>query len=415
MDRRSRVPIGQSSTPELLQVLRGKDQVVKVLIVSTISYNPGDEFIRLGQQHLLRQIFPSAEFDLVHKHDPRSIFSGYSRADSDLWHPRLVPLQYKIYAGTKGKTQTDLLEASDLVVFAGTPFFWISNARIFPSHSGNAEWVGPIWKRLFDELPDKPVLNLAVGTSLQSQEGMNRMLTHQGARSFLAKALSRANLTTARDPSSQLVAQKLGFEIPLLPCTSLWAADGANIAAKPAEYVAVNLMRHAVHKYRATETATANWEKLATHLMAQLQKSHDVLLVCHSKDEEDVAKEWFPQVPRVYSMRPEDLLDAYSKSEFCVSNRVHGAAGAATFGRPSLVIGGDTRVQLIKQFGLPALDSRDLTIEKLDQGLASLIDHRDEYTQQLTELRNSAKAEYLGILRGCLSDCGLEQAERQRA
>ena len=401
--------------PELSRLLRGETQVVKILIVSTISYNPGDEFIRLGQQHLLRQIFPSAEFDLVHKHDPRSIFSGYSRDGSALWHPRLVPLQYRIYAGTKGKTQKDLLKTSDLVVFAGTPFFWISNTRIFPSHSGNAEWVGPIWKRLFDELPDKPVLNLAVGTSLQSREGMNRMLTHRSARSFLTKALSRANLTTARDRSSQSVAEKLGFNIPLLPCTSLWAADGANLSAKPAEYVAVNLMRHAVHKYRATETATASWEKLANHLMTQLQKSHDVLLVCHSKDEENVAKEWFPRVPRVYSMRPEDLLEAYSKSEFCVSNRVHGAAGAATFGRPSLGIGGDTRVQLIKQFGLPALDSRDLTTQKLDQALASLTEHSAEYTRQLTYLRKGAEAEYLEILRGCLSACDLDHAERQRA
>jgi hypothetical protein len=388
---------------------------VKILIVSTISYNPGDEFIRLGQQYLLRQIFPSAEFDLVHKHDPRSIFSGHSRDDSDLWHPRLVPLQYKIYAGTKGKTHTDLLKASDLVLFAGTPFFWISNARIFPSHSGNAEWVGPIWKRLFDELPEKPVLNLAAGTSLQSQGALNRMLRHRGARSFLTKALSRATLTTARDRSSQSVAQRLGFDIPLLPCTSLWAADGANIEAKPAEYVAVNVMRHAVHKYRGTETATSSWEKLATHLMAQLQKSHDVLLVCHSKDEEDVAKQWFPRVPRVYSKRPEDLLEAYSKSRFCVSNRVHGAAGAATFGRPALVIGGDTRVQLIKQFGLPALDSRDLTIEKLDQGLASLTDHYEEYTRRLTGLRNKAKIEYLEILRNCLSTYDLDHVERQRA
>ena len=374
--------------------------MLKTLVVSTVNYNPGDEFIRLGQQYLLRKLFPEISFELIHKHDPRCIFSEFDGARSGApWHPRLVPLQYRIYAGTKGKRQSDQLENSDLVVFAGTPFVWLSNARWFPSHSGNAEWVGPIWKRLFTELPHIPVLNLAAGTSVQSEETLDRIVNHRAAGEFLTQALGRAALTTARDRNTKLVAERLGFDIPVFPCTSLWASGGANLKPQVEEYVAVNLMRHAVHKYRGTITSSSNWKDLAKHMVSALRSDHDVLLICHSKDEERVAREWFPKIDRFYSQRPEDLLSAYSKASFGITNRVHGAAGVATFGRPSLVIGGDTRVDLISEFGLPALDNRNLDIARLDRAIEGFMDRRDELASRLAELKATVEPVYLHTLR----------------
>ncbi len=378
--------------------------MLRTLVISTVNYNPGDEFIRLGQQYLLRQIFSEIDFFIVHKHDPRSTFAEFGMVGGrSLWHPRLVPLQYQIYAKTQGKRQTDLLEACDLAVFAGTPFIWMSNSRIFPSHSGNAEWVKPIWWRLFHALRDKPVLNLAAGTSVQSRQALDRIIHHRQAKNFLVRALERAALTTARDKNTKLVANMLGFDIPLFPCTSLWAASGANIQRKSEEYVAVNLMRHAVHKYRATITASSGWERLAKHMVNRLRVDHDVLLVCHSEDEEQVAREWFPELDRFFSQKPEELLEAYSRAKFGISNRVHGAAGVATFGRPSLVIGGDTRVDLIREFGLPAVDSRDLNVEKLDQAVDDLIEKREDYVLKLAQLKSMVEPVYINTLRDRLS------------
>src|SRR5688572_10571177 len=125
---------------------------MNVLLISTIAHNPGDDFIRWGQQHLLSRVAPS-RFTVVHKHDPRTLFEGFVRRPHTP-HRLIAPLLYQVHS--KVTRSRNLLADADLVAFAGTPFIWRQQTRLLPSTSANAEWVRPTWGRLMTEFPDTP-------------------------------------------------------------------------------------------------------------------------------------------------------------------------------------------------------------------------------------------------------------------
>src|SRR5208282_3801562 len=128
---------------------------MNILLVSTMAHNPGDEFIRLGVEHVLHYVYPEAKLKTIHKHDPRTLFAGFNQ-QSRKPHRLLAPLLYRLYAVSAGRDEENYLETADLVVFAGTPFIWSSAVRLFPSTCANAEWLPATWRRLFDEFRKKP-------------------------------------------------------------------------------------------------------------------------------------------------------------------------------------------------------------------------------------------------------------------
>jgi hypothetical protein len=80
---------------------------------------------------------------------------------------------------------------------------------------------------------------------------------------------------------------------------------------------------------------------------------------------------------------------------------VHAAAGVASFARPALVVGGDSRVNLVEQFGLPAVDHRETDTAEI----IKLIDQFEGdagYAQNLKRRADEAERDYIGMVRGAL-------------
>lgn len=369
---------------------------MKILQISTVRHNPGDDFIRFGQQHLLRKVALRPTFRVVHKHDPRTLFEGFKRGRRTP-HRLLAPLLYRAYSAAA--RTPNLLEESDLVAFAGTPFIWRQNARVLPSTSANAEWVRPTWHRLINELTDVPVINLAAGSSLNVHQSNDEILRDERVARFLRSAVARSAATTARDRRTAAILTALGHDVPVLACTSLWAASGVDLADAEPEYVAVNVMRRGVHGGRGKTVADRTWQRTISTVVSWLAERHNVCLVCHSQDELSVAREWFPERRSFHSYDAVEVLRSYGKALYTVSNRVHGAGGAASFGRPALGIGGDSRVELLREFGLPTLDigtaSADAIIaecERIEGNWTSMAD-------ELAKLARAQEEAYLRLLR----------------
>lgn len=371
---------------------------MKILLISTLSHNPGDEIIRLGVENVLRQVFPEATLRVIHKHDPRTLFAGFKQLPKTP-HRLISPYLYQICAATTGKNQENYLETADLVVFAGTPFIWRSLVRFFPFTSENAEWVGATWMRLFNEFPHKPVLNLAAGTSVTGKDQLDALLADPVVSGFLKRAVSRTSLTTSRDENTRNILGQLGFDVPVIPCASIMAAKGAHLEAGPPEYVSVNLMRSAAHSWRGQRGHSEHWRAMAHEVIGYLEKKHKIVFVSHSKDEDDVAAEWFPQHERVLSKDPIVLLKAYSKSIFGVCNRVHAAAAVASFGRPAIVIGGDSRINLVQQFGLPGFDHRAVDAATIISTIADVENNYQGYVDRLAARMNEAEQQYITAVR----------------
>ncbi len=375
-------------------------EIKRVLLVSTLQHNPGDEFIRFGVEHVLRRILPEAVFNTVHKHDPRTIFADFRRREGA--HNRFVAsMLYRIYAMSRRSSDVNLLDRADLVVFAGTPFIWRAGARLLPSTCANAEWIAPTWGRLFSDLRHKPVLNLAAGTGAPQQRQLDGILSDSTVMSFVRRAVRRAKLTTARDAQTRQIIKQLGYDIPLIPCTSLLAARGAGLAAREPEYVAVNVMPSGAHSWRGQRGDPGRWRDTIEKVVASLEKRHELLFVAHSRDEDETAARWFPGHRRFFSADALELLKVYSRARFGICNRVHAAAGIATFGRPALVVGGDSRINLIEQFGLPAVDYREADARAIVD-LIDRIEGDGGYAQRLKSRADQAEKEYIGAVGAAL-------------
>jgi hypothetical protein len=376
------------------------DELKRVLLVSTLQHNPGDDFIRFGVEHVLRRILPAAVFNTIHKHDPRTIFAGFRRRGGN--HNRFVAaMLYRLYAMSHRSRDGNLLDRADLIAFAGTPFIWRAGARLLPSTCANAEWIAPTWGRLFSDLRNKPVLNLAAGTGAPHQKRLDGILSDRTVMSFIERAAGRAALTTARDAQTRDILRQLDYDIPLIPCTSLLAARGAAVPAGVPEYVAVNVMRSAAHIWRRERVDQAPWHETIDRVVAEVEKRHKVLFVSHSHDEDQTAAQWFPGRKRFFSTDPMELLKVYSRASFGVCNRVHAAAGIATFARPALVVGGDSRINLVEHFGLPAVDYREVGARGIIE-LIHQIEGDTSYPQRLQSLADQAEAEYIGAVRTAL-------------
>jgi hypothetical protein len=369
---------------------------MKILQVSTLQHNPGDDFIRFGQQHLLRRLGLDANFVVVHKHDPRTLFSGYTRRDRTP-HRLVAPVLYRLHAAVT--RAPNMLDTADLVAFAGTPFIWRQNTRLLRSTSANAEWVAPIWRRLMRELLHIPVINLAAGSSLNVDQRDDDVAADPKVATFLRDAVTRSAVTTARDQRTALILASLGHEVPVLACTSLWAADGAEVESEAPEYVAVNVMRRGVHSSRGKSTDERGWKDVITRVVGWLSERHRVRLICHSPDELDVAHTWFPQHDAFYSRDAVEVLGAYGRAFYTVSNRVHGAGGAASFGRPALGIGGDSRIELLREFGLPTLDVATATADSIISECERIEADWDTITRDLSSLAAHQERRYVELLR----------------
>jgi hypothetical protein len=367
---------------------------MNILLITTVAHNPGDEFIRLGVEHVLRLSYPEAKFKAIHKHDPRTLFSGFrqwSRNPSRLISPYL----YRLYAKSFGRLEENFLETADLVVFAGTPFIWRSSVRLFPFTSENAEWVDPVWRRLFNDFPRKPVFNLSAGTSLTGQDQADAILSDPVVAGFLKQAVGRAELTTARDVRTSEILGALGFQTNIIPCASIMAAAGAHLRPLEPEYVVINTMQSAAHSWRGQRGNESKWRNTITAVVPEIEKRHPVLFVSHSRLEDETAAAWFPGRRRFVSKVPSELLKVYSKARYGVCNRVHAAAAIASFGRPAIVVGGDSRINLIEQFGLPAYDHRDIDGSKLSESIQEVENHYDDYVRELKGRTIGAERDYL--------------------
>lgn len=367
------------------------------LLVSTLDYNPGDEIIRLGVEHLVRMYIPDVKFRVIHKHDCRTLFAGFrQRAKTPR---RLVsPVLYRFYSLSVGRKRENFLDSSDVVIFAGTPFIWRAPLKVLPFTSANAEWVDAIWKRLFNDLKDKQVFNLAAGTSITNNEDLNYIYEDKDVVRFLNQAVERCAATTARDSITKDILAQLGHEVPLLPCASIFAADGAEILPEKGEYVVLNVMPNAAHTWRGQVGDREKWRKTITKIVGIIRKDRPVKFVSHSEAEHRTAAEWFPDLPRYFSRSPLDLLHAYSRAIYGVCNRVHAGAAIASFEKPAVVIGGDSRIDLIRHFGLPAFDHREVDEDKIFEIIRDMEANGSSYSETLRARKSKAERDYLSIL-----------------
>lgn len=313
-----------------------------LLITNTDNRNPGDEWIRIGVQKLVREVDPAPEFILRNKE-----YVEHQNAECEF----------------------------DRAIWCGSPLFW--------SHQAQGCWENHWWRAWMDGWlfkDPRKVLILGVGNALG--ETVADLEGYEDAIEFVRSKCWR--LVTRQKISDDL-------RIPVSCCPSIFALAGEQGSGTTR---ICNLMPDGTHDGFLNPAECDAWHKVVSQVSDEL-RVNGFRFVCHKCDEGDFARSlgWKDEEIFHKPNTAEEYLPFYRKAECYVGNRVHGAMLTIGLRRPALLIGYDSRVQMVREaFGEVLLPSQWKAgyIEHWLSVAYRVYDWKPEWDRQLAWIREFA-------------------------
>lgn len=269
-----------------------------LLITTGGNRNPGDQFIRIGVQNLIRAVDPEATFDRLDKED-----------ENDYQNVRPF----------------------DRAVLCGMPLFWDNKA----SRCREVHWWKPIFRGWISKDPRK-LLCLGVGTAI----GDNIIDPHELVNAA-EEVISRSFAVTTRDT---VVAHP---ELIASVCPAAFAIDRSNIFQS---YRLFNAMPNGAHDAHFNEAEARVWRERVPELSKQAMEQ-GFHFISHAMNVNDFAYTLgWPKERVLFFETPEEYLDIYGRTELYYGNRLHGALVAAVAGARVFPVGYDSRVRMLDRF-----------------------------------------------------------------
>jgi hypothetical protein len=345
---------------------------MKVAMITTVRQNVGDDFVRDGIVYLLRQCFKNQElhFQNIHKHSPITVRYGFEKIRS-----RIVSTILDFIPCALSRDR--ILEAN-LVVQSGAPVYWCHGIRR-GMHCANNEWYGPLIRKSQRYHSD-------------GLEFCNKCLDY--AKEFYETAA----LTTVRDKLAKDILSSIGVETPLMPCTSIFAADEHDVGSKGGEYIVLNYMEGSAHYTFGQDINKMKWKHEFSRFYHEIKKHEKVVFVCHDQKELKEAKKIDNEADIFFSDDYLDYIEFYSRAKFGIVNRVHGAFLMASFGKPVTVVGNDSRAKMVSEIGLKSHFVSDVNFEFLMERYEYLKNGANNFTERFAALKQKAYSDYLEAL-----------------
>lgn len=364
----------------------------KLSFITTVNHNVGDDFVREGIKYLLRRYFSGQEliFENIHKHSPITVRHGFEWLRSD----RLCKVIDKILP--LGLTKDRVLDA-DIVVQSGAPVYWCHN--VGGGHCAHNEWYTPLIKKRYLKNKKAILLNLAAGTCQRYDSDGSEFSRCPVCSKYIKEFFSLCNVTTVRDNLAKKVLNSIGLDAPLIPCSSIFAINEYGLKGEDPEYVVVNYMRGGAHYTFGQEIDFKKWHKEFERFYYEIKKSERVILSCHNQEEIAEAKSIDQNAEIFYS--PNNYLaymKFYAKAKLGIMNRVHGAFLMASYGRPSIVIGNDSRAKMANEIGLKSVFVNDANYHYLMSQYEDIKDNAGDFVGKFAEIKKKAYNDYMTAL-----------------
>jgi hypothetical protein len=373
---------------------------VKIGLITTIDTNIGDDFIREGIYHVLKEVFKGErlEFVCINKHNPYTVYPA--------WHP--VHLRnvadhlpvgkhhvINVIESLLPKIGSSCFDDCDLIVQCGAPVFW-------PNCSRN-EWAKPIWQDVIGRLCGKiPVLNLAAG-SCYPWERQPAVIEQTGDAEYIKTILGYCRLTTVRDRFAKSICKSLDWEIPLIPCSAFLAARGRIAKIQESGYILLNYMTGSGHYAWDQEIDAKKWEETIKAIISRLGKRHKLAFLCHNEMEFAIAQELAPDLPRFFPKTVYDYFKCIAEAKFGINNRMHASVGMAGMGVPSVAVCTDTRLLMVAELGLPVHYVKDIDADILEEEAEIALNSLKTEKERLLVLQSKTWEMYLSAVRKALS------------
>lgn len=360
---------------------------MKISIITTVDHNVGDDFVREGIKYLMRQKFSDKqiEFENIHKHSPITARHGFEWFRNLKLSSRVDPLL------PVSLTKDRILEA-DLVVQSGAPVYWCHDDE--GGHCHGNEWYEPLIKRRFAKNKNAKLLNLAAGTCQKYHSDGSEFCSE--CKSYISEFYNTAKVTSCRDSLGKTVLSNAGVDVPVIPCSSIFAKDEHGIENSGEEYVVVNYMKGGAHYTFGQKIDFERWENEFKKFYFELKEKENVIIACHNQKELDAAKELDPEANIFYQKDDYvEYIKFYSKAKFGIMNRVHGAFIMASFGKPSIIIGNDSRARMGSEVGVESIFVNDATAALLNEKYEFLKAGADGFKDKFELIRQKAFDDYM--------------------
>ncbi len=365
---------------------------MKISIITTVDHNVGDDFVREGIKYLLRQHFKDENLDFqnIHKHSPITTRYGFewfrnlrlsSKAD------KLIPKSWS----------KDRISEAEIVVQSGAPVYWCH--EVGGGHCYQNEWYKPLIKERFLKNKNKNIklLNLAAGTCQKYHSDGSEFC--EKCNAYIKEFYDLAKVTTVRDTLAKVVLSKIGLDVPVIPCSSIFAIDEHGLKNEGEEYVVVNYMKGGAHYTFGQKIDIEKWEREFKKFYFELKEKERVIVSCHNQKEVDEALEFDPKA-EIFFVQDDyvEYMKFYSKAKFGIMNRVHGAFLMASYGKPSLVIGNDSRARMAEEIGLKHYFVNDVDCEILNKEYEFLKSGADDFSNRFKAIKERTYSDYMKAL-----------------
>lgn len=377
--------------------------MTNVTIITTLQHNVGDDFVREGILHLLPQVVGPMKVGMIHKHLPITTraecawIHGLKLDDRlDRWRPgSALRFTTRLDARLPVLSSTDKISRCDILVQSGAPVYWANPG----ADCSDTEWWQPlIERRWLPKAAGRVFMNLAGGTCQHYHSDASEFASRPQTLAYIRRYYDLCKLTTVRDRLSTEVLRHAGRQAELLPCTSIFAVDQLGITPAAGEYVALNYMPGGGHYDFGQPIDAEAWERRFVAFATKLAARQRCLLVCHNEKELKAAQRLLPQIPTFWSPHHEDYLRCFAKARFGIVNRVHAAFAIGSLGKPSVVIGSDSRALMAEMIGLQSVFVNDATEEWLTAQVERLERQAGSYAQEMAARKSAVKARYLSLL-----------------
>jgi len=363
---------------------------MKIAIITTVDHNVGDDFVREGIKYLLRKKLKheKIEFQNIHKHSPITTRYGYENFRNSRLSRKIDNIIPKSW------TKDRILEA-EILVQSGAPVYWCHEAD--GSHCYQNEWYKPLIRERFLKNKKAKLLNLAAGTCQTYHSNGSEFC--EKCNAYIKEFFGLADVTTVRDSLAKVIFKKLDLEVQVIPCSSIFAIDEHGLENEGEEYVVVNYMRGGAHYTFSQKIDFEKWEMEFKRFYFELKENERVIFSCHNQKEVEEALNLDPKAEIFY--KKDDYLEYmkfYSKAKFGFMNRVHGAFLMASYGKPSIVIGNDSRATMVEEIGLKHYYVNDVDYELLNKEYQFLKSGADNFADRFKIIKERAFKNYMDAL-----------------
>lgn len=361
---------------------------MKIAFITTVNHNVGDDFVREGLKYLLTKSFSGVnlKFSEIHKHSPITARYGFeSCRDLEKYqkHDDWLPLWI---------TRDRILEA-DIVVQSGAPVYWYHGEE--SNCVKHNEWYKPLIKRRFLKNKKALLANFAAGSCQRYHSDGTEFLESKDVCDYIIEFYNLCTVTTVRDTLSVEILKQLGLTVPVIPCSSIFAADYYNVQKESDDYVVINYMKGGSHYTFGQKIDFEKWEENFKNFYFELKQTENVVISCHDQKELEEAKRFDPQANLFYSEEYVEYIKLYSRAKLGIMNRVHGAYVIASFGRPSIIIGNDSRARMGSEIGIRSYFVNDVSKETLFEEYHKMNNEINDYASLFAKIKAKALEDYL--------------------